>query len=119
MNPPRPEPRSTGFEHRLHLLFAVGLPISAALVLLGVIRVIASGESRSLEARHVKILLEHSASGDPVAWVYLGIIALMLMPILSVVVSVASFGRLREWRCAAAATIVLLLLILSMTLGIH
>ena len=111
--------KPTEIERTIHRFFAVGLSVSAALILIGLFRVLGGRAERPDVTPQFGSILRLSLHGDPLAWVYLGILALMLMPVFRVVVASIAFARLREWRFAAAGVAVLVLLLISVALGMR
>lgn len=111
--------RPADLERAIHAFFAGGLAVSAGLLAIGLARVLASRSPRPPETPHLGTILAHAATGDPLSWVYLGLLSLMAMPVLRVLLLVAGFARLREWRFAAVAAAVMILLLASVRLGLH
>ena len=106
-------------ERLVHGVFIAGLFASAALLLAGVAFVLLRAEPRPFEAPHMGTVVRRSLHGDPLGWIYAGLFALMLMPIVRVLLLAFGFARLREWRYGAAALIVLIALAVSFRLGMR
>lgn len=134
--PPAPPETSLGevsvIGRVLGTILRAGVLISAAIILLGValfIRrrgaefvlfgsrdlILGSGETPS----SVRDLLDavRNNAHVPAAVTDVGLLTLMATPVLSVVVSLVSFARNREWHYVALAAIVLCMLALGSILG--
>jgi uncharacterized membrane protein len=62
--------------------------------------------------------LTHSlGSGHPGGIMALGLVVLLALPVARVIVLAIDFARARDWRYAAVALIVLMLLLLAVFLG--
>ncbi len=104
-------------ERLVHGVFIAGLVASAALIFAGVVRVLVGGVHRPPEAPTLHAIVTGALKGDPLGWLYAGLVALMLMPIVRVFLLAAGFARQKEWRFGLAALIVLLFLLASLRLG--
>lgn len=128
-----PAPGETDATARvLSAILRVGVLLSAAIILLGValfvqrrgIQVILLGPrgvpaGAADDPATVQALLNALTGNEhvPAAVTDIGLLTLMVTPVLSVVVSLVSFARGRDWTYVALATFVLCMLALSVVAG--
>ncbi|HZZ29957.1 MAG TPA: DUF1634 domain-containing protein [Pirellulales bacterium] len=103
----------------VHLCLLTGLVISGLLMLAGLLVAMIKHQPRP-EALVTKLpdLLHMAAEGNGVAWMELGIFALVLTPVVRVIVLAIGWAVRREQRMALIAMTVFCLLLLSIYLSI-
>jgi uncharacterized membrane protein len=102
----------------VHLSLLFGLVISGSLLILGTTISLASHEAKPPQhPPSVATMLSQAIHGNGVAILNLGIFVLMLTPILRVIVLAVGWLLERQWRFAAIALFVLVLLTTSLLLG--
>lgn len=106
-------------ERLVHGVFVAGLAASAILLAAGVALVMAGHAPRPHAALRANEIVSRSLHGDPLGWLYAGLLALMILPIVLVLLLAAGFARQREWRYGAAALAVLVALLVSLRIGMR
>jgi uncharacterized membrane protein len=103
-------------ERAVQRLLRGGLIVSSLLLAAGLGWTLATG---TLQAHPVSFRgLTHSlGSGHPGGIMALGLMVLLALPVVRVIVLAIDFARARDWRYAAVASIVLMLLVLAVFLG--
>ena len=96
----------------------IGVGVSAALLLVGLVTGARSGEVAPLHPTALSDLLPRAAAFEGVALIHLGLILLMLTPIARVLVVCFEFARKREFAFSLIAFGVLLLLFFSTIIGL-
>jgi uncharacterized membrane protein len=94
----------------------VGVVVSAALMLAGVAMAGVKGRLRAHPVR-ISHLLTRLHGGHPSAYMALGILLLLATPIARVLLLVAGFSYARDWRFAAIASTVAVLIGVAIVLG--
>jgi uncharacterized membrane protein len=106
-------------ERTVRRLFIGGLAASGACIAVGAALALAWSAPRPSAPPRLSRIVEDAAAGDPVGWLYLGLLALMALPIVRVLSVAGCFARAREWRFAVTAAGVLALLVASVALGLR
>jgi uncharacterized membrane protein len=103
-------------ERAVQRLLRGGLILSSLLLTAGLGWTLATG---TLRAHPVSFRgLTHSlGSGHPGGIMGLGLMVLLVLPVIRVIVLAVDFARARDWRYAAVALAVLMLLFLAVFLG--
>ena len=106
-------------ERWVHRTLLVGLVLSGLLLTTGLVLVLLRGQARP-EGRppSVDSTVREATGGDGVAWLDLGLLALMATPMLRVAVLALGWGLAGERRFAAVALAVLGLLGVGIALGV-
>ena len=113
-----PHQKSNRLAWAVHISLLSGLVTSAALLVIGAVLVLVSGQSASDNPPGgVTTLLSKAAKGDGTAILQLGLLVLMLTPVARVVVLAVGWLVDREWRFAFVALFVFALLMTSLILG--
>ena len=118
---PSPDPPVLpSLRHLISLSLRWGVAVSAALLVAGVILLLAQGTSSGWgpTPAHLNALGTGLVSGSPVAFLLLGFLVLILTPFLRVVISVASFAVARDRAFAAITLFVLVVLGVSILVGL-
>lgn len=105
-------------EHAVHWTLLSGMVISSALLISGIVAMLAQGSQQAPRQESLATLIRDASRLDGPALTTLGLLALMVTPVLRVVVLLIGWALDRDWRFAAVAMVVLALLILSMSLGV-
>jgi len=90
-----------------------GATISGVLMLGGSALYFVKGSALAGESHSLTATWNGLRAGDPLSVIELGVITLLLTPIASVLVIGLNLLRLRDWRTAGAALVILFILMLS------
>jgi uncharacterized membrane protein len=102
----------------VHWTLLLGLIASALMMISGLILAMVKDQPRAESlTTNIPQLLQMAADGNGVAWMELGIFALMFTPCSRVIVLAIGWAIERDWRMAVIALVVLTLLTISLTLG--
>lgn len=101
-----------------------GVLISGGVILIGLILFIAHGDWRTI-TNVTKFSFPHSLGsvfseaghGSALAIIMVGLLLLIATPVTRIAVSVVTFALERDWRYVVITSIVLLILLISFTLG--
>jgi uncharacterized membrane protein len=101
----------------VHRVLAVGLAISAALMLAGVAAGLVQDHSLPTVVLGVGAALRRGAHLNADGLLSLGLFALILTPFLRVAGSIAVFAKERDWRYVGVTVFVLAIMVASLWLG--
>jgi uncharacterized membrane protein len=110
-------PASETINVMVHRVLAVGLAISAALMLAGVAAGLAQDRGLPSVVLGVGAALRRGAHLKADGLLSLGLFALILTPFLRVAGSIAVFARERDWRYVGITVFVLAIMVASLWLG--
>ena len=113
----RPASERHDLDRVVHAVLAVGLAVSAALMLAGVALGLALHRQLPEAMPALGAIPERVLALRPSGFLALGLLVLIVTPILRVIGSVAAFVYERDWRFAAVTGLVLLVLLASLLLG--
>jgi uncharacterized membrane protein len=105
-------------EHQVHRTLLGGLVASAVLLVAGTIAMLVQGNATADPLQPLGDLLRRAMHLNGPALTTLGLLVLMITPILRVVVLLAGWAMQRDWVFASVAVTVLILLIVSLSLGV-
>lgn len=104
----------------------IGVLLAGAIILVGLALFVVEGpsgtEPRSLHAVlsggaltvHPSAIVHGVTSGNPIAIIHLGVLALILTPMMRVAMTVILFSAQREWLFVAITTTVLAILVMGL-----
>ena len=102
----------------MSVILRLGVALSCSLFVVGILAdavdPIAFG---TIKPGHIPLLLKALIHGSPAAMMHIGILVLLVTPVARVVAMAWSFARERDFTFAAISIGVLLLLIVSFTIG--
>lgn len=101
----------------IHTVLRIGLIVSAALLVLGVLLWLARGGTLPLRVSGPVPALRELAALEPNGFFSLGLFALILTPFVRVAGSIVVFLRVRDARYALITAAVLAIMIASLLLG--
>jgi uncharacterized membrane protein len=99
-----------------------GMYLSFAMMLTGQVwALIASANSQTLlrrEAVPLDRLVAELVAGDPLALVSLGVVLLLMTPGITLLSTAFTYAMARKWRLVGIATLVVLILLLSLAISL-
>jgi uncharacterized membrane protein len=102
----------------MSLILRLGVDLSCSLFIVGIlvdaVDPIAFG---TIKPGHIPLLLKALIHGSPAAMLHIGILILLITPVARVVAMAWSFARERDFTFAAISIGVLLLLVVSFSIG--
>jgi uncharacterized membrane protein len=101
----------------VHGILAVGLGVSAALMVAGVLLGVVLGRAMPESMPAIGEIPARIAALRPSGFLALGLLVLITTPVLRVVGSVLAFAHERDWRYAGVTALVLLVLTASLLVG--
>jgi uncharacterized membrane protein len=114
-----PEHSADALAIAVHWTLLLGLVFSALLMVAGLIVALVKNQPRPEELiTNVRELLRLAIETNGVAWMELGVLALLFTPILRVVVLAIGWSIERDRRMALVAITVLVLLTISLIVGV-
>jgi uncharacterized membrane protein len=116
---PGPEPEDGVIESQVALLLTVGTYASVALLVVGLVAMLAAGVSPLDRAPILDLarLPSDLAAGRPEAFLWLGLIAAIATPTARVLVALAGFVRAREGPMVVVAAGILGVIVLSVVVA--
>ncbi|HZZ70867.1 MAG TPA: DUF1634 domain-containing protein [Pirellulales bacterium] len=103
----------------VHWTLMIGVAVSGLLLALGLVLLQIQGQAaQPAVSLRPWPLLQNALAGFGEAWIWLGLLALMLTPIVRVAALAIGWGRLGDYRFMFVALVVLILLGLSISLGV-
>ncbi|HVX13402.1 MAG TPA: DUF1634 domain-containing protein [Pirellulales bacterium] len=105
-------------EHWVHWTLLGGLGVSAVLLLMGLIAMLAQGLESASPHEPVGRLVHDALQFRGSAVTTLGLLVLMITPIVRVVVLLVGWAARRDWLFASVALAVLSLLVFSLLHGV-
>ncbi len=104
-------------DQAIHKLLVVGLAISVALMLVGLILDLTLHREIPTSIPHLAEIFTRLIALRPSGFLSLGLLVLIVTPVVRVLGSVLAFMYERDWRYAAITFVVLIVVTLSIVLG--
>lgn len=113
---PTPVPLSR-FQRVVERLLLVAVVICVVLMTLGVVLAALAGEGLPRMVLPLAAIPAGLLGGDPAAYLSLGLLVLVAIPVVRVVGGLVGFALERDWRYVAVTTAVLVVMAVSLLLG--
>ncbi len=105
------------FDESLHRLLIIGLILSVALILFGLVLAWVNHQSVPAQVLPLGEIVANISSMNAAGFLSLGLLVLIATPIVRVITSFVSFLIEKDWRFAAITLVVLVTIFVSILLG--
>lgn len=112
------DPGTADIDRPISLVLFVGMMLSILCLLVGMVVLIVHPASESSKLLPIGAALKSALRLNPSGWLSLGILVLILTPVARVIMAIASFARIRDWRYVVVSIVVLGVMTTGLLLGV-